>query len=260
MRVKGQDDSHSLSTKTSVSLSDILNKVKFGPFQFLLSLGLSMALWPYSMEFILLSVLQPLSKCLWTASNTITDRTEMIVWLGMAITAPIWGLLSDRMGRRRVIIVAVLGHIISTICLVFSPSSEVFNITMFLRGCFLSCLLQCYVLLSEYCPSNYRGGFIALNHMLCLCGGLFVMMCSQEFMKMPQDWKSLIIFTIMPRGVPVFCTPDYALNIIYNGVLLDTGKPILLLLGWQNDGNKEMLYNFSLLKWKRWDSRCCGYS
>ena len=198
MRVKGQDNSHSLSTKTSVSLSEILNKVKFGPFQFLLSLGLSMALWPYSMEFILISVLKPLSKCLWTASNTITDRTEIIVWLGMAITAPIWGLLSDRMGRRRVIIVAVLGHIISTICLVFSPSYEVFNITIFLRGCFLSCLLQCYVLLSEYCPSNYRGAFIALNHMLCLCGGLFVMMCSQEFMEMPQDWKSLVAFTIIP--------------------------------------------------------------
>ena len=198
VNAKGQENLQNFAIGTSISISEVMDTVKFGLFQVLLSLGLSMALMPYSMEFLLLSILQLLPECMWRASNPITDVTEISVWMGMAVTAPIWGFLSDRMGRRRIIIVAVIGHISLTICLVFSPSSEVFISIMFLRGCFLSCLLQCYVLLSEYCPSNYRGGFIAINHMLCMCGGLFVMMCSQEFMEMPQDWKSLVIFTIIP--------------------------------------------------------------
>ena len=201
VNAKGQEDLQNFSIGTSVSISEVLDKVKFGPFQILLSLGLSMALMPYSMELLLLSILKLLPACLWRASSPITDVTEISVWIGMAITAPIWGILSDRVGRRRVIIIAVLGHLILTICLVFSPSSNVFIVIRFLRGCFLSCLVQCYVLLSEYCPTNYRGGFIAINHMLSLCGGLFVIMCLQDLIEMPQDWKSLVIFTTIPSMI-----------------------------------------------------------
>ena len=112
----------SLPKFINYSLSEAIDALRFGAFQILLAIGLGLALLSDSMEIMVLAVLGPALECTWNISKTSVALITTCVFLGMAISAPLWGYASDRFGRKKVLIVS------SSFLFIFGLSASCFTI------------------------------------------------------------------------------------------------------------------------------------
>lgn len=86
------------------TVTQAVNALGFGWFQVKLSLCVGLCWMADSMEMTILSVLGPALHCDWGISRYQQALVTTIVFLGMMMSSTFWGQLSDRYGRKPVLI------------------------------------------------------------------------------------------------------------------------------------------------------------
>lgn len=164
------------------TLSDAVETIGMGKFQILLILMAGFVNMCDSLELLLLAILAPTIHCLWHLTSWETAFITTIVFVGMAVGSPLWGWLSDNLGRKSMIIVSAswLGYFgfISS----FSPHYIWIIALRCLVGVGIGGIPTMYTLLIEFLPINVRSYIIlclaffwALGSTFCVCVALLVM-------------------------------------------------------------------------------------
>lgn len=154
--------------------------------------------------------------------STITMATANdMVFLGWLIGAPLCGLISDRMGRRRLPLTvgSILAAITVTI-LLYAPhlSTVAVYILLLLFGIFCSAQVICFAVGRENAPTHVAGTAVSFINMLVMVGGMLFQ---------PLVGKLLDIgWTNVTAGVRVFSAHDFRMALM----LLPIGLVISAIL------------------------------
>ena len=180
------------------TLSEAIDALGFGAFQLLLTLSLGIAMLSDSMEVMALVVLGPALECTWGISKTDVALITTCVFLGVAIGSPLWGYISDKIGRKNTLIVSCTLLLVFGISTVFAPTLKWFLALRFFVGICLSCFPVCYVLLAEYVPSKMRGRATTLMQFVWAFGGIILLLFAWGMMTTPESWKELLLVCVVP--------------------------------------------------------------
>jgi len=125
-----------------------------------------------------------------------------IYFCGVMIGVIICGLLSDRFGRRKVIIMTMFGQIIVGIVLSFSPNYTSFAILRFIHGFFMEGLPNTsFVMLMEMMPSSARTQFAGLYEISWTIGSVFMAGIAWAV----KDWRKIqLIFSLIPLYAVIY--------------------------------------------------------
>lgn len=108
-------------------------------------------------------------------SRAYAANANSMVFIGCAIGAPLWGLFSDFLGRRRIpIIIAAAGAIVAFCTLLYVPQLSLFSIyvLLFLFGFLSSAQILVFAIAREVTSIKISGTAIGLVNMLVMVGGI----------------------------------------------------------------------------------------
>ncbi|RMX51666.1 hypothetical protein pdam_00008134 [Pocillopora damicornis] len=94
------------NVEQTFTLSEAVETIGMGKFQILLILMAGFVNMCDSLELLLLAVLSPTIHCLWHLSSWEEAFITTIVFVGMSVGCPVWGWLSDNLGRKSMIIIS----------------------------------------------------------------------------------------------------------------------------------------------------------
>jgi len=125
-----------------------------------------------------------------------------VYFCGVMIGVIICGLLSDRFGRRKVIIMTMFGQIIVGIALSFSPNYTSFAILRFAHGFFMEGLPSTsFVMLMEMMPSKLRTRFAGVYEISWPTGSVLMAGISWAL----KDWRKIqLTFSLMASYAVVY--------------------------------------------------------
>ncbi|MFP7416812.1 aromatic acid/H+ symport family MFS transporter [Priestia filamentosa] len=135
---------------------------KLKPFHILLILWLFIILMFDGYDVVIYGATIPVLKESWGISDIIAGSIGSYTTIGTAIGAVLFGLYSDRFGRKRIIILTTLMFSIFTMLSGFAPNAIIFTICRVIAGFgFGGVMPNIASLISEYAPLKYRAAIIS---------------------------------------------------------------------------------------------------
>jgi putative MFS transporter len=124
-----------------------------------------------------------------------------IVRLG-ALPAFFFGVLADRMGRRRVLLITIVGYTLLTAATAFAPNATTFVALQFLARTFaVAEVMLAYVVIAEEFDPEARGwGAGALTALGALGSGMALGLFALVDV-LPMGWRSLYLIGILPMAL-----------------------------------------------------------
>ncbi|AVD54578.1 MFS transporter (plasmid) [Priestia filamentosa] len=135
---------------------------KLKSFHILLILWLFIILMFDGYDVVIYGATIPVLKESWGISDIIAGSIGSYTTIGTAIGAVLFGLYSDRFGRKRIIILTTLMFSIFTMLSGFAPNAIIFTICRVIAGFgFGGVMPNIASLISEYAPLKYRAAIIS---------------------------------------------------------------------------------------------------
>ena len=145
------------------SIDDAISKIGIGPFQYKL-LFLTGLIWAAdAMEMMLLTFLIPKLREDWDLQSPYDGMIGFVVFFGMFLGAATFSILSDRYGRRKVVIFCNLGCAIFGTLAAASPNIAFLLFTRFCVGFTVGGAAVSFVLFAEYSPKKIRGALLIIE-------------------------------------------------------------------------------------------------
>jgi SP family sugar:H+ symporter-like MFS transporter len=121
--------------------------------------------------------------------------------LGAMIGAAFAGRLSDRLGRRRLIITAAIVFTVGALLAAFAPTVAVLVAARFIIGLAVgSAALVVPLYLSEIAPTEIRGAIASLNQLMIVCGILAAFVVN-AILASSGDWRLMLGLAAVPSLV-----------------------------------------------------------
>jgi DHA1 family multidrug resistance protein-like MFS transporter len=212
--------------------------------QFLASAGfaLSMPFAPYYIQALGISDLEAVKLWATLAASGAP--------LGMAVMAPIWGLLSDRFGRKPMLLRATLGAGLIIGSMAFSPNALVFVLLRILQGMFSGVSSAAITLVACNTPEKRQGFALGCLSSSLFSGNMFGLFIG-GFLAEMIGYRHTFLFSgalLMVAGLfvsigvkenftPVPSTPAHV-SLRDKWAALGPGTPLLLLVIWMSVGRR----------------------
>jgi sugar porter (SP) family MFS transporter len=149
--------------------------------------------------------------------------------LGAMIGAAFAGRLSDRMGRRRLIIIAAIVFTVGALLAAFAPSVTVLIAARVIIGLAVgSAALVVPLYLSEIAPTEVRGAIASLNQLM-IVGGILVAFIVNAILASSGDWRLMLGLAAVPSMV------------LLAGMLVMPETPRYLVLSGEEETAHEVL-------------------
>jgi MFS family permease len=121
--------------------------------------------------------------------------------LGAMIGAAFAGRMSDRMGRRRLIIIAAIVFTGGALLAAFAPTVTVLIVARFIIGLAVgSAALVVPLYLAEIAPTQIRGRIASLNQLMIVCGILAAFIVN-AILASSQNWRLMLGLAAAPSLV-----------------------------------------------------------
>ena len=121
--------------------------------------------------------------------------------LGAMIGAALAGWLSDRLGRRRLIMIAALVFIAGALVCAFAPTVAVLVAGRVILGLAVgSAALVVPLYLSEIAPTEIRGAITSLNQLM-IVGGILVAFIVNAILASSENWRLMLGLAAIPALV-----------------------------------------------------------
>ncbi|CDS37184.1 synaptic vesicle 2 protein [Echinococcus multilocularis] len=159
-----------------------------------------------AMEMLLLSVLGPVLRCSWQLNSSQVALITTVVFIGFFFGAPIWGLFSDRFGRKRCFVLVLSWVSYTGLATAVSPNFIWLIILRGLVGFGIGGEGSAYTLMSEFLPVKYRAKVLIGISIFWAIGS--TMEIGLAFVVLPKlGWRWLVFFSAVPIVMFCFLTP-----------------------------------------------------
>lgn len=148
-------------------------------------------------EMMLLAVLSPVLRCEWGLSQAEVALITTVVFIGMGVMAPFWGMVGDRYGRRNILLLVsflvwYFGFLTS-----FSPTYAWILVLRGLVGGGMGGTPHGFTLLTEYLPSKHRAKILTFGGVSWACGTMFEISLAAAVIP-TIGWRWLLALSSLP--------------------------------------------------------------
>ncbi|XP_048642825.1 putative transporter SVOPL isoform X3 [Marmota marmota marmota] len=126
------------------------------------------------MEIMLIAVVSPVIRCEWQLENWQVAFVTTMVFFGYMVSSILFGLLADRYGRWKILLISFLWGAYFSLLTSFSPSYIWFVFLRTMVGCGVSGHAQGLIIKTEFLPTKYRGYMLPLSQVFWLAGSLLI--------------------------------------------------------------------------------------
>jgi len=205
--------------RATYTVNEALDRVGFGKFQILMACFVGLAWSADAMEMMLLSFIGPSMRCDFEVSSKEEGAMTSVVFAGMMLGAPSWGVMSDARGRRP----AMLASAATTLAAgVGSALGGTFGWVLFFRfvvGIGLGGVPVAYGLFMEFLPSENRGVHLTLIELFWTLGSMIE--SALAWIILPRhSWRILLLVSTVPLIFLIACifvAPESALYLANAG-------------------------------------------
>ncbi|XP_035523979.1 synaptic vesicle 2-related protein-like [Morone saxatilis] len=192
-------------TEETFTVDDALEAIGFGKFQWKICLLTGLSWIGDAMEMMILSILGPQLHCEWRLPSYKLAILTSVVFVGMGISSPVWGNISDKYGRRVGLTICMCWTLYYGLLSAFAP---VYGWLLVLRGLVgfgIGGAPQSVTLYSEVLPVKARGTCIMLIAAFWAFGAVFEVLLALWVMP-TLGWRWLIGLSTIPMAIFVcFC-------------------------------------------------------
>ena len=106
-------------------------------------------------------------------TKTVAANTISLVFVGWVIASPLWGIFSNRIGRRKTpMYIASIGCLISSVYFIYAPMTGYFSLqlSLFAFGIFSSAFLPAFSVATELCNRRYVATGLSFMNMMNMVG------------------------------------------------------------------------------------------
>ncbi|XP_037692001.1 putative transporter SVOPL isoform X2 [Choloepus didactylus] len=156
------------------TVEDAVETIGFGRFHIALFLIMGSTGVAEAMEIMLIAVVSPVIRCEWQLENWQVALVTTMVFFGYMVFSILFGLLADRYGRWKVLLISFLWGAYFSLLTSFSPSYIWFVFLRTMVGCGVSGHAQGLIIKTEFLPTKYRGYMLPLSQVFWLAGSLLI--------------------------------------------------------------------------------------
>ena len=182
-----------MTRSPAVNVQTFLNEHPFSRFQWLIFAMCFVVVLLDGFDTAAIGFIAPSLTTEWNISKPALGPVLSAALFGLAFGALLAGPLSDRLGRRVLLIISVLIFGIACFCSAFSVSLDQLTVLRFVTGLGLGAAMPNSVtMMSEYCPDGWRATLT--NFMFCgfplgaACGGFLAAWMIPHF-----GWRSVLL-------------------------------------------------------------------
>ena len=152
----------------SYNIDELIDYIGAGKFHYKLMFFTGFIFAADSMEVMLLSFLVPILKCVWSLAPPEDGLIESIVFVGQFIGTTLLSSLSDKIGRKKVVLFSNFGCALAGLLSGFALNTPLFGliwilICRFFVGFCIGGVAVSYTLFAEYTPSKLRAKLLILQ-------------------------------------------------------------------------------------------------
>ncbi|XP_068183844.1 synaptic vesicle 2-related protein-like isoform X2 [Antennarius striatus] len=192
-------------TEETLTVDDILETIGFGKFHWKLSFLVGFAWTGEAMEMMILSILGPQLHCEWRLPSYKMAVILSVVFLGMVMSAPGWGYVSDNYGRRVCLIICISWILFYGLLSTFSPGYGWLLVLRGLVGIGIGGNSQSTILYSEFLSFKKRGTCIIMMSFFWSGGAVFIVFIALWVMP-TFGWRWLLGVSTLPLAIFVCFT------------------------------------------------------
>ncbi|XP_045421278.1 putative transporter SVOPL [Lemur catta] len=156
------------------TVEDAVETIGFGRFHIALFLIMGSTGVVEAMEIMLLAVVSPVIRCEWQLKNWQVALVTTMVFFGYMVSSILFGLLADRYGRWKILLISFLWGAYFSLLTSFAPSYIWFVFLRMMVGCGVSGHAQGLIIKTEFLPTKYRGYMLPLSQVFWLAGSLLI--------------------------------------------------------------------------------------
>ncbi|XP_070787155.1 synaptic vesicle 2-related protein-like, partial [Enoplosus armatus] len=192
-------------TEETFTVDDALEAIGFGKFQWKISLLTGLSWVGDAMEMMILSILGPQLHCEWSLPGYKVALITSVVFIGMGISSPLWGNLSDKYGRKVGLTICMCWTMYYGLLSAFSPVYGWLLTLRALTGFGIGGAPQSVTLYSEFLPVKARGPGIMMIEAFWAIGSVLEVLLALLIMP-TLGWRWLLGLSALPMAIFVcFC-------------------------------------------------------
>ncbi|XP_058387025.1 putative transporter SVOPL isoform X4 [Diceros bicornis minor] len=148
------------------TVEEAVETIGFGRFHIALFLIMGSTGVAEAMEIMLIAVVSPVIRCEWQLENWQVALVTTMVFFGYMVFSILFGLLADRYGRWKILLISFLWGAYFSLLTSFSPSYIWFVFLRTMVGCGVSGHAQGLIIKTEFLPTKYRGYMLPLSQFI----------------------------------------------------------------------------------------------
>ncbi|RHW32368.1 MFS transporter [Lysinibacillus yapensis] len=180
------------------NIIDIVNEGKFNRFHLFLLVTCCVIITFDMFDLVIYSSVLPLLMEEWSMSPVQAGTIGSYGPLGMMVGAFIFGILSDKIGRKNGLIISVFLFSIFTFLCAFAPGPNSFGAFRLLAGIGIGGVMpNVLALITDYSPKDIRNKMVSIVMISFPVGGILAALAGMYFIP-HTGWKSVYWISIIP--------------------------------------------------------------
>ncbi|KFU95802.1 Putative transporter SVOPL, partial [Chaetura pelagica] len=156
------------------TVEEAVETIGFGRFHILLFLIMGSTGVAEAMEIMLIAVVSPFIRCEWQLQDWQVALVTTMVFFGYMVFSIALGLLADRYGRWKILLLSFLWAAYFSLLTSYAPSYIWFVFLRAMVGGGVSGHAQGLIIKTEFLPTKYRGYMLPLSQIFWLAGSLLI--------------------------------------------------------------------------------------
>ncbi|TRZ12391.1 hypothetical protein HGM15179_014718 [Zosterops borbonicus] len=210
------------------TVEEAVETIGFGRFHIMLFLIMGSTGVVEAMEIMLIAVVSPLIQCEWQLQDWQVALVTTMVFFGYMVFSIVLGLLADRYGRWKILLLSFLWAAYFSLLTSFAPSYIWFVFLRAMVGGGVSGHAQGLIIKTEFLPTKYRGYMLPLSQVFWLAGSLLIIGLA-SVVNSTISWRWLIRIASIPGILLILVFKFIPESARYNVSTGNTGAALVTL-------------------------------